>query len=685
MSKNKGDMPYLERDISWMYFNSRVLQEASDNEVPLLERLNFLGIYSNNLDEFYRVRMASDSHLASMKGGETHLQAERARLLVHELQKLDASLAKKFNETIAAVTEALRNQGIEFIDESELTDEQKHFVKRWYRQTLAGFINPQWLKAAKDLYNYHDGNIYLAVSLEKEDAEDYALIELPVDRVGRFLRLPSDKNSVRLMYIDDVVRFCLPCLFPGMEYDRYKAYIFKFTRDAEMELDDDLHAGLLQKVAKAVKNRRRGPAMRVIYDSAMPPALLDKLLKHLKVDRMDTLQPSGRYHNHKDFMGLPDIGREDLEYAPLPALVLPELKHSGSLLSLVQQRDRLIHVPYHTFDYLVRLLQEAAVSPTVRSIKMSLYRVASHSKVVQALIGAAHNGKKVTVLVELMARFDEQSNIEISRTMQAAGIKVLFGPEGIKVHGKLLYIGMRKSRDIAVVSTGNFHEGNARHYTDVLLFTSRPEITREADTVFDLIRNPFMPAVFKELMVSPADMRSRIYALIDNEIRIAKKGKEAWMKIKINHITDPGIVEKLYEASQAGVKVDILVRGNCSLIPRKEGVSENIAAYGIVDRYLEHSRIIVFHAGGSNITYMGSADWMSRNLDRRIEVMAPVYDEEIKKELLYIIEAGLRDNVKARIVDGTGANTIHVTPGAPSYRSQKELYRHYKEQIESLK
>ena len=685
MGKTKGSMPYLERDISWMYFNARVLQEASNERVPLLERLNFLGIYSNNLDEFYRVRMASDARLAEMKGPEARQEAERAKVLVHKLQKIDGALADIYTRKVAEVIAELHDQKIEFIDETQLTEEQKRFVKRWYRQTLAGFINPQWLKAAKDLYNYRDGSIYLAVSLDRNGESDYALIELPVDRVGRFLKVPGDDDTVKLMYIDDVVRFCLPCLFPGMKYDSYKAYSFKFTRDAEMEIDDDLHEGLLQKVAKAVKNRRKGPAMRVIYDSSIPGALLDKLLRHLKVDRLDTVQPSGRYHNHKDFMGLPDLGRKDLEYSPMPQLVPTELKHSGSLLHDIQQHDRYIHVPYHTFDYLIRLLQEAAVSPSVRSIKMSLYRVANHSKVVQALIGAARNGKKVTVLVELMARFDEQANIAISRSMQDAGIKVLFGPEGMKVHGKLLYIGMRKSRDIAVVSTGNFHEGNAKHYTDFLLFTSRPEITKEVDAVFDLIRNPFSQTQFKELMVSPNDMRNRICHLIDNEIHNARHGKEAWIKIKINHITDRGMVEKLYEASQAGVKIEILVRGNCSLVPGQKGVSENILAYGIIDRYLEHSRILIFHAGGKNLTFIGSADWMPRNLDRRIEVMTPVYDEAIKKELLFIVDAGLKDNVKARIVDGTGTNHYHTDTDSGSYRSQTELYLHYKEQIEEDK
>lgn len=679
MKNTLQHFPYIDRDISWMFFNARVLQEASRQDVPLLERLNYLGIYSNNLDEFYRVRMASDARLAEMRRAAVRDRAEAAKILVQRLQQLDAGYSAVYHKEVHAVLEELKKQNIEFVGEENLSDADRHFVRKWFRQTLAGFVNPQWLKAAKDLYNYNDESIYLAIDLERNGESDYAILDLPAQQVGRFLQLPSDDDAVRLIYIDDVVRICLPLLFPGLDYDRYSAYSFKFTRDAEMEIDDDLHIGRLQKVANAVNNRRKGPAMRVIYDREMPQQLLNKILHHLKVDAMDTLQPSGRYHNHKDFMTLPDFGRTDLTYAPMPPLVPAELKSGKSLLSEIQQRDRFIHVPYHTFDYFIRLLQEAAVSPAVRSIKISLYRVAGHSKVVEALIAAARNGKKVTVLVELMARFNEQSNINISRRMQEAGIKVLFGPEGMKVHGKLLYIGMRKSRDISVISTGNFHEGNARHYTDVLLFTSRPEITSEVNMVFDLIRNPFAGCSFKKLMVSPQSMRDKIYELIDNEIAAAKKGREAGIKIKINHITDPGMVQKLYEASQAGVPVDLLVRGCCSLVPGKKGISENIRAYGSIDRYLEHSRILVFKAGGKNLTFIGSADWMPRNLDRRIEVMAPVIDPEIKREMLAIIDMGLRDNISARVIDGNGTNDIHKTDGKAIFRSQSKLYEHYNE------
>lgn len=679
MKNTLQHFPYIDRDISWMFFNARVLQEASRQDVPLLECLNYLGIYSNNLDEFYRVRMASDARLAEMRRAAVRDRAEAAKILVQRLQQLDAGYSAVYHKEVHAVLEELKKQNIEFVGEENLSDADRHFVRKWFRQTLAGFVNPQWLKAAKDLYNYNDESIYLAIDLERNGESDYAILDLPAQQVGRFLQLPSDDDAVRLIYIDDVVRICLPLLFPGLDYDRYSAYSFKFTRDAEMEIDDDLHIGRLQKVANAVNNRRKGPAMRVIYDREMPQQLLNKILHHLKVDAMDTLQPSGRYHNHKDFMTLPDFGRTDLTYAPMPPLVPAELKSGKSLLSEIQQRDRFIHVPYHTFDYFIRLLQEAAVSPAVRSIKISLYRVAGHSKVVEALIAAARNGKKVTVLVELMARFNEQSNINISRRMQEAGIKVLFGPEGMKVHGKLLYIGMRKSRDISVISTGNFHEGNARHYTDVLLFTSRPEITSEVNMVFDLIRNPFAGCSFKKLMVSPQSMRDKIYELIDNEIAAAKKGREAGIKIKINHITDPGMVQKLYEASQAGVPVDLLVRGCCSLVPGKKGISENIRAYGIIDRYLEHSRILVFKAGGKNLTFIGSADWMPRNLDRRIEVMAPVIDPEIKREMLAIIDMGLRDNISARVIDGNGTNDIHKTDGEAIFRSQSKLYEHYNE------
>ena len=676
-------MPYLDRDKSWIYFNARVLQEALATSVPLLERLAFLGIYSNNLDEFFRVRMASDARMAEMTGKGTKEAAVRAKELVHTLKAMDAGMARNYQKAVETVMADLAAAGIEFVDEKGLDSDSAHYVRALFREKICGFLSPVWLSSIKDLYNAKDDAIHLALKLNRSEAEsDSLLMQLPVAQVGRFVLLPSSEGKARIMYLDDVVRFCLPMLFPGMGYTGFEAFSFKFTKDAEMEIDNDLHVGLMQKVAKAVKNRRKGPTMRVIYDASMPPDLLQKLMRRLKIDRLDTLQPSGRYHNHKDFMALPGLlSRPDLKYAPARPLIPGVLKQDVRLLQHVMEADRFIHVPYHNFDYFIRLLQEAAVSPRVRSIKITLYRVAHRSKVVQALICAARNGKKVTAVVELMARFDESSNINCAREMQDAGVHVIFGVEGLKVHGKIVHIGMRRSRDIAVVSTGNFHERNARAYTDLLLFTSRKEITREVDQVFDFIHKPYAAPRFRHLLVSPNCMRQPLLDLIDREIADARAGREAWIKVKINHVTDPDIVARLYEAARAGVKVDMLVRGCCSLVTSGKDIGANLHVYGIIDRWLEHGRIIVFHAGGERKVFIGSADWMPRNLDRRIEVLVPVCDHSIKEELIRVVDAGLRDNVKGRVVDGSGRNLYHQIPDSAPFRSQMELYAHYENEL----
>lgn len=677
-SEVKKDYPYLDRDISWMYFNARVLQEATDRSVPLLERLSFLGIYSNNLDEFFRVRVASNAHLAetSSKGARAH--AEAASALLHRISTLDAEYAANYERVLTSVRSELSDEGVEIVDEHHLTAEQQHFLHCYFRAKVGGYLSPVWVSCLKELADRRDNHIYLAAKLGREGQNpSYALIELPTHLVGRYVELPSEDGKRFVIHIDDVVRLCLPMMFPGMGFTDFDAYSFKFTKDAELEMDDTLHEGLVQKVQKAVKNRRRGPTIRIIYDAAMPADLLQKLIKKLKVDRLDTLQPAGRYANHRDLMHFPSLGRSDLKYAPMPPLVPEELKSEAGLIALIQQRDQFIHVPYQSFDFFIRLLQEAAISKKVESIRISLYRVANASKVVEALICAARNGKKVTAMVEIMARFDESANIDYARRMQEAGVNVMFGVEDLKVHAKLVHIGIRKGADVAVVSTGNFHEGNAAAYTDVLLFTARREITREVNALFSFIHHPYRPCEFKHLLVSPNQMRNQFYQLIDNEIKAAKAGKQAWIKIKINHITDRGMVCKLYEASQAGVRIDLLVRGCCSLLTGRKGYSTNINAHAIIDRYLEHSRIFIFHAAGRNLTFLGSADWMPRNLDHRIEAVAPVYDEDIKQEMLAIVDYGLRDNAKGRIVDGSGRNIRFKGTSPLLFRSQTELYNHY--------
>lgn len=681
MAQKKKDSPYLERDISWMYFNERILQEATRPHVPLLERLSFLGIYSNNLDEFFRVRMASQSRIAECADRAAVRESEHAKKIIKQIGKLNAHYAKAYAQAVEQVTEELRRENICLVDDTEVTPEQLDFIRSYFRERLSGFIVPVWFSAIKWLDYENDENIYLAVKVSRTEPRpvaDYAFLEVPVGPCGRFVRLPDHEGRSYLMYLDDVVRCCLPLVFEGLGFTSFEAYTFKFTRDAEMEIDNDLRTGILQKISKGVKSRKRGEPLRVLYDARIPKDLLKRVLRKLDLDSLDTVLASGRYQNHKDFMRFPDCGRADLRYPTWTPILKRELDGPASLLDRIRQKDRFIHVPYHNFDSFIRILQEAAVSKEVESIKITLYRLARESKVVRALIGAARNGKKVTVVIELLARFDEASNINWSKRMQEAGIKVIFGVEGLKVHSKIVHIGMKRGADIACISTGNFHEGNARTYTDCMLMTASRRLVKDVDSVFGFIERPYTPVRFKELLVSPNEMKNRFVALINNEIKNRKSGKPAYIKIKINHITDPVMVEKLYEASRAGVDIDLLVRGNCSLVPGIPGVSDHIRIAGIIDRYLEHSRIFVFAAGGEERVFIGSADWMPRNLDNRVEVVTPVYDPEVKEEMKRIVDFGLRDTLQARIVDGEGKNLFkQPDEGGQPFRSQEALYEYY--------
>lgn len=681
MAQKKKDSPYLERDISWMYFNERILQESTRSHVPLLERMAFLGIYSNNLDEFFRVRMASQSRIAECNDKTAHRESEHAKKIIKHIGKLNAQYMKAYEKAVNDTVEELRKENIFLLSDTEVTPDQLAYIRSYYQEKLSGLIVPVWFSAIKSLDYENDENIYLAVKVMKSHPKpvaDYAFLELPVNAYGRFVRLPDSDGKSYLMYVDDVVRCCLPLVFEGLGYTSFEAYTFKFTRDAEMEIDNDLRTGTLQKISKGVKSRKRGEPLRVLYDSRIPKDLLKRVLRKLDLDSLDTVLGSGRYQNHKDFMRFPDCGRSDLKYPSWHPILKKELDGPESLLARIQQKDRFIHIPYHNFDSFIRILQEAAVSKQVSSIKITLYRLAKDSKVVRALIGAARNGKKVTVVIELLARFDEASNINWSKKMQDAGIKVIFGVEGLKVHSKIAHIGMKVGPDVACISTGNFHEGNARMYTDCMLMTASRRLVKDVSNVFEFIERPYVPIHFKELLVSPNEMKNRFVTLINNEIKNKKSGKPAYIKIKINHITDPIMVNKLYEASQAGVEIDLLVRGNCSLLTGIPGVSDNIHITGIIDRYLEHSRIFVFAAGGEERVFIGSADWMPRNLDNRVEVVTPVYDPRIKEEMKRIVEYGLKDTLQGRVVDGQGENLFHEIPeGEKPFRSQEALYDYY--------
>ena len=670
---------YIERDVSWMYFNHRILQEAQKPSVPLLERLSFLGIYSNNLDEFFRVRVASLNRLAD-NDNLSDKNRKAIKKTLKTVNRLNEQYSVEYTKTIKNVFAQLEEHHVRLLKESQLNDEQKLFLKRLYYDKLNGSTNPIWLSAIDDLNTLEDNRIYLVVKKTHIDSErkvKYAVIKVP-DRVyGRFIRIPQSDGFDNIMYLDDVIRFCLPLIFIGTKPSTYEAYSFKFTKDAEMEFDNEADYGAMEKIALGVNSRKRGEPIRVIYDKDMPREMQKRVFDRLNVRELDTSLAGGRYQNHRDLMSFPDCGHSELKYEKWQPVMKPEFLSEESIFEQIRAKDRFIHVPYHSFDAYIRLLREAALRPSVKEIKTTLYRLAKDSKVVKALICAARNGKKVTAVVELMARFDEESNIKWSKRMQEEGVNVIFGVEGLKIHSKLLYIKTTKG-DIACVGTGNFHEGNARIYTDYLMMTARQGIVSEVAKVFDFIDRPFSPMRFKELLVSPNSMKTRILRLFDTEIKNAQEGRPAWVKIKINHITDQDVVNKIYAASRAGVRVEALVRGNCSLVPGIKDLSENLRIVGIIDRYLEHSRILIFCNNDKPRYFIGSADWMPRNLVNRIEVLTPVYDEDMKKDLMRTVDFGLHDTTNGRIVDGLGTNEIlPVKDGEEPFRSQEELHKIY--------
>ena len=675
----------VNRDISWMYFNKRILNEAANESIPLLERLIFLAIYSNNLDEFFQVRVGTLRRVIDLEDKLKTAKSNSSSVL-NSILKLNEKYSKDFESTFYALIDELKKENIHILNEQNLNAEQIEFVETFYKEELMNSLFPILVSRMEDEPELNDKSIYLAVKITDKEIDkirkkrkEYALIEIPTSEFSRFLTLPKDGDKTCIMFLDDVIRFCLPSIFASLNYDSYEAYNIKFTRDAEMEFDKSTRQGILDKVSKGVKSRKNGEPIRFVYDREIPKDLLRFTEKLLRIEKKDAHIGGARYHNLKDLMSFPKVGRPDLKFEPQPPIPIKAFDDAISAISLIRQKDQYSHYPYHSFDNFIRLIREAAISPDVKAIKISIYRLAKNSKVIKALICAAMNGKKVTAVVELLARFDESSNINWAKKMEAAGIKVLFGVDGLKVHSKLMLISARNG-SIACIGTGNFNEGTANVYTDFTLMTAKKTIVNEVETVFNYIEHPYLHPVFNELIVSPTFMRKKIIALIKKETDNAKKGFPAYIYCKINHIVDEKIIEKLYEASNAGVKIKLLVRGNCSLVTGVSKLSENIEAYGIIDRYLEHSRIMIFANGGDEKCYIGSADWMGRNLDNRIEVYTPIYDIDLRHQLKKVIEYGLKDNVKARIVDGSGKNELQTKPDKIPFISQLELYKSYKEE-----
>jgi len=693
ISTTKGTQLYFNRELSWLNFNERVLLEAGDPTVPLLERLNFLGIFSNNMDEFYRVRVALLKRLANLKKeDDVELEYDPAKIL-REIHRRSVIQRSKADDIYERICRELAQENIFFVDEAELTEEQGGFVRQYFQESVRQYLFPIMLDRFRNFSNLQDNSIYLVVDLTHKNnpaAENLALIEIPTKHVPRFLVLPAgaDKRDL-VMYLDDVIRYCLADIFSIYGFTDFKAYTIKFTRDAELDIDTDVSKSFLEAVSEGLRQRKHGDTVRFVYDGSMPQKILASILKKFSVKRRDALERGGRYHNIRDLMQFPrSLGSKKMHYEPMPPLEVPEFPPGVSMLDIIREKDILLHYPYQSFQYIIELLREASMDPAVRTIKMTIYRAAKHSAIVNALINAARNGKEVIVFVEFQARFDEAANISWAAQMQEEGIRVLPGIPGMKVHGKILLI-RRKEQNVYVyytaIGTGNPNESTTRIYCDEHLLTADKSITAEVNKVFHVLDDQkYQRPDFKHLVVSPFGTRKFFLKQMDKEIKNAKKGKPAWMIIKVNNLVDKRLINRLYDASEAGVKIDLIVRGVCTLIPNMPKRSENIRAIRIVDRFLEHSRMFVFCNDGNPEYFIGSADWMERNLDQRFEVVVPIKDPALCQQIWEILQFQLADNVKARLISATRPNErLVVAKNTKNIRSQMEIYKYLKKTSES--
>ena len=692
---------YIDREKSWLAFNARVLQEAADEAVPLLERLRFIGIFSNNLDEFFRVRFAAIRRLSlSGVSGEKILGGISAQQLVKDITEI---VIKQQSESLRVLTEIekkLVKQNIIIIDENEVAEEHENFIKDFFIQKISPELVTIILNDLAEFPLLKDTSGYLAVKLvmkveqkpnllgivKKGKSEvRYAIIEIPKN-TNRIVELPNKDGKQYLIMLDDLIRYNLSSIFNIFDYESISAHMIKITRDAQLDIDSDMSKSMLEKIATSVKERRIGEPVRFVYDKYIEKDTLKFFLSKMGIDESDGVIPGGRYHNRRDYMNFPNLGRFDLLYPPRVPLPVEGLSLEGSLLNKIARKDYLINAPFQSFSYLIKFLREAALDPKVTSIKITLYRLAKNSQIVSSLINAAKNGKKVTVQIELQARFDEASNISYAEQMQQEGIELIFGIKGLKVHSKICLIERvedEKLKRYGFISTGNFNESTARIYTDLTLFTSHQQILKDVSKIFDFFDVNYRIHRYKHLIVSPHYTRSRFYKLIDREISNAIMGRPAYINLKMNSISDYPIIDKLYEASNAGVKIKLQVRGICSLIPGVKGMSENIEAVSIVDYFLEHTRSFIFCNNNDPEVYISSADFMTRNLDGRVEVTCPIYDEDIKKQIIDTFNVGWKGNVKARYHSEKFENKYRIRAASePVFRAQHETYNYYKERLE---
>ncbi len=698
MTNNHVENLYIDREKSWLTFNARVLQEAADETVPLLDRLRFLGIFSNNLDEFFRVRYAAIRRMnIEHENTKKILGGISAEKLLKDITDIVIEHQSESLRILSDIEEKLEKENIYIITENEINKDQENFIKDFFIQKVSPAVVTIMLNNLEEFPLLRDTSGYLAVKLKMKPTKEtffdsflpkqevkYAIVEIP-KTINRFVVLPSNNEKQYIILLDDVIRYNLHSIFNVFDYESVEAHMIKITRDAQLELDSDLSKSLLEKISDSVKERRVGEPVRFVYDQAIANDTLEFLLKRMKIDTSDSVIPGGRYHNRRDYMDFPNLGRLNLLYKQNHALPIPGLDLEGSILTKIKEKDYLLNAPYQSFSYLIRFLREAALDPKVVSIKITLYRLAKNSQIVSSLINAAKNGKKVVVQIELQARFDEASNISYAEQMQTEGIQLIFGVKGLKVHSKICVIERKENEFIKLygfISTGNFNEVTAKFYTDVTLFTYNQKILKDADKIFDFFDVNYRIHRYKHLIVSPHYTRTRFNKLIDREITNALSGKKAFIKLKMNSLTDSKMIDKLYDASRAGVKISLIVRGICCLIPNVKGMSENIKAISIVDNYLEHSRIYIFANEDNPEVFISSADFMTRNLDARVEVTCPIYDQDIKNELIETFHISWKANIKARTHSDTLENKYKKNKGEKPFRAQLEMYNYYRDKLD---
>jgi len=682
---------YNNRELSWLQFNARVLQEANDKKIPLIERLRFLGIFSNNLDEFFKVRYATIKRIVEAgKMGRNFLGGISAKELLEEITQTVIDQQAHSLNILSDIQKELRKENIFIIDETEVTPEQGKFISEYFIRNVSPAMMTIMIGELEEFPSLRDSAAYLAVTMvmSKEDdtfeaKHNYALIEIP-RTIDRFVVLPPQGEKQYVIILDDLIRHCLQNIFSIFKYDSISAHMIKITRDAELDIDSDLSRSFIDKISKSVKNRSVGDPVRFVYDKSIDKRTLKYLLDKMGIDKTDSIIPGGRYHNRRDYMNFPRLGRPDLQYEPKEPLPIPGLSLQGSLFDKIAEKDYLLHTPYQTFMYVVKFLREAALDPKVKSIKITIYRLAEVSHIASSLINAKKNGKDVTVQIELQARFDEEANIEYAELLQSEEIRLIFGVKGLKVHSKACLVERlenNKTVRYGILSTGNFNESTARLYTDYTLFTANQKICKEINKVFEFFEVNYQVRKYRHLIVSPHYTRKAIYHLIDTEIKNKKAGLPSGIKLKLNSLSDFKMIDKLYEASRAGVNIKMIVRGICCLIPGVKGMSENIEAISIVGKYLEHPRLFIFENAGDTKVYISSADFMGRNLDNRVEISCPIYDEDIKKEILENFEIGWSDNVKARVISIKNDNA-YLKNNKPPVRSQFKMYDYYLEKLD---